>query len=235
MILQSIAILALLAGALQKTFDVATIKPSSPDQGGTTFYVPSGGRFGIKNITLKDLVAYAWNLRDFQISGGPGWVDSTRYDVVAQAAGPAPLEEFREMLQPLLTERFRLELHRTSKDPPFYVLAVGKNEAKLQPSQASSLDLRGGKGPITGRKIPLSMFTARLAESIGRPVIDRTGLKGDYDINLQWTPDDEPPSSDPARPSIFTAVPEQLGLRLESQRGPVEILIIDRAERPTEN
>jgi uncharacterized protein (TIGR03435 family) len=219
-------------GQAIEAFEVATIKPSAPDEHGATIYTPSGERFTAANIALKGLIALAWDVRDFQISGGPAWLDSTRYDVAAKAEAPADLDHMKGMLQPLLTERFRLAFRREVKDLPVYALVIGKNGPKLRPSEGRGPQLRGGKGQLTAQKIPISMLAAQLGNRLGRPVLDRTGLTGDFDIILEWTPMD---SVSGDGPSIFTAVQEQLGLKLEPGKGSVEIIVVDHPEQPREN
>jgi uncharacterized protein (TIGR03435 family) len=241
MILQTLALATFFATAgpiysQTPAFDVATIKPSAPNDRGYTVYNDVGGGIKLENMTLKDLIAFAWDVRDFQISGGPGWINSTHYDISAKSQEVHGMMQLRPLVQPLLTERFQLVLHKGTKELSYYALVVGKNEAKLHASQASSPEMRGGgKGELAARGIPLSMLAAQLADDLERPVLDQTGIAGNFNINLQWTPDNAEQKSDPSRPSLFTAVQEQLGLKLESRKGPVEILVIDRAERPSEN
>ncbi|HWE51355.1 MAG TPA: TIGR03435 family protein [Bryobacteraceae bacterium] len=225
------------AGLFAQTaaFDVATIKLSAPEQRGSTLYTDVGGKLSLEYMTLKDLIGFAWDVRDFQISGGPKWIDSTHYDVNAKSQTAAGLLQLRPMVQPLLAERFHLAIHKGTKDLVYYALTIGKNEPKLTPSQTPSPQLHGHGGELIGQGISISLLTGKVAEELGRPVLDHTGLTGKYDINLRWTPDDGEQKTDPSRPSLFTAVQEQLGLKLESQKGPVEILIVDRAERPSEN
>lgn len=216
-------------------FDVATVKLSSSIENGYTVYTDVGGGLTLKYMTLKDLIAFAWDVRDFQITGGPGWINSTHYDVSAKSQNAQGMFQLRPMVQPLLAERFQLAIHKGTKELVFYALVIGKNEAKLKPSEARSPEFRGHGGEFSAKGIPISLLAGKLAEELGRPVIDKTGLTGKYDFNLQWTPDDGEQKTDPSRPSLFTAAQEQLGLKLESQKGPVEVLIVDRAERPTEN
>jgi uncharacterized protein (TIGR03435 family) len=187
-------------------------------------------------MTLKELIAFAWDVREFQVSGGPNWIDSAHFDVVGKSETARGLIQLRPLVQGLLTERFQLAIRKSSKELSYYALVIGKNEANLHRSEALSPEMRGGgKGDLTAKGIPLSLLTAQLADSLGRPVIDLTGLTGTFDLTLQWTPDNAEQKPDPSRPSLFTAVQEQLGLKLESRKGPVEILVIDRAERPSEN
>jgi uncharacterized protein (TIGR03435 family) len=162
----------------------------------------------------------------------------------------------RERLRALLAERFQLTLHRETKEQSVYALVVAKGGPKLQQGQAKEATgprgpmMRMGRGELSGQGVELEMLTRTLSSQLGRTVIDRTGLKGNFDFKLTWTPDpgqsagppgglpagaDAPPPPDPNGPSVFTALQEQLGLRLESQKGPVEMLVIDRVEKPSEN
>jgi uncharacterized protein (TIGR03435 family) len=216
-------------------FDAATVKLSRSTENGSTVYTDIGGGLSLKYMTLKDLIAFAWDVRDYQISGKPAWINSTHYDVNAKSQTVAGLVQLRPLIQPLLTERFQLVLHKSTKELVYYALVIGKNEAKLKPSAVPSPQYRGHGGEFMGQGLPMSIFAGKLGDELGRPVLDKTGLTGTYDINLQWTPDDGEQKTGPSRPSLFTAVHEQLGLKLESQKGPVEVLIVDRAERPTEN
>ena len=163
------------------------------------------------------------------------------------------VELVRQKLQALLADRFQLTLHHETKEQPVYALVIGKNGSKLQESQSKQegRHMMMGRGELNGEGVPLDMLVSNLSRQVGRPVIDRTGLKGNYDFKLQWTPDpgqsggpmggppppgvEAPPPPDPNGPSIFTAVQEQLGLRLESQKGPVDLIVIDRVEKPSEN
>jgi bla regulator protein blaR1 len=254
------------------TFDVASIKPSSGDDNHRLIQVLPGGGLRTSGTPAKFLVTFAYDVRDFQVFSGPGWINTDGFDILAKserAAGSegAPddprqmtdaqmktaQEQLREKLQALLADRFQLTVHRETKEQPVYVLVVGKSGSKLQESDAKQSDRRMmmGRGRINGNGVPLEMLTNVLSNQLGRPVIDRTGLKGHFNIKLEWTPDpgqaggpfgglpppgvEAPPPPDPNGPSLFTAVQEQLGLRLESQKGPVDVIVIDRMERPSEN
>jgi uncharacterized protein (TIGR03435 family) len=207
-------------------------------------------------VNLKLLMTVAYDVRDFQIVGGPGWLATDRFDIVAKAEGvPDQLtpEQFRPMLVALIEDRFQLKIHRETKEMPVYALVVAKNGTKLKANAGEpGPRLRMGRGQLNGTKVPLKMLVQQLAQQLGRPVVDKTGLTGDYDFTLTWTPQpgeggamfagpggpggpEGPPPSDPDGPSIFAAIQEQLGLKLESDKGPVEILVLDQVEKPTEN
>jgi bla regulator protein blaR1 len=238
-----------------QSFDVATIKPNAESDNRVMIRLQPGGRFTASGMNLKHLIGQAYDVRDFQISGGPGWISSDRWEINAKAEGlpervaPGAL---RPYLKSLLEDRFKLRTHTETKEMPVYALVVSKNGPKLSAAQDSSGPgpmIRMGRGQLDGRRMAMSMLAQQLAQQLGRPVIDKTGLTGQYDIILNWTPEPgqgggpfggpPPPdaiqAADSSGPSIFTALQEQLGLRLESQKGPVPILVIDSVEKPSEN
>jgi len=219
-------------------FDAASIKPSAPGAIGSTYGFQKGG-INVHNGTLKGLIEMAYGVRDFQISGGPGWLDSAQYNIVAK--GPdEPVAAMRLRVQSLLAERFGLQFHRETREIAEYALTLGKNGSKL--ARASSETASGPAGihmtcgQMTGTHAGISGLTVYLSRLFDRPVVDRTALTGVYDFQLRWTPDTA--CADGAGtdgPSIFTAVQEQLGLKLETIRGPMEMIVVDRAERASAN
>ena len=275
------ASLAMLAGAWMfgqpatapLTFEVAAIKPSAETGFRTGIQMQPGGGLRVNGATLKMLLTIAYDVREFQIVGGPSWISSDRYDILAKASGTGSetqtndprhmtdtqmktvREQMQQRLQALLAERCQLAIHRETKEQPVYALLVGKNGPKIQPVETkdggAQPRMMMGRGMVNGQGVELQMLATVLSNQLGRPVLDRTGLKGHFDIRLEWTPDpgqsitplggapppgvQAPPPPDPNGPSIFTAVQEQLGLRLESQKGPVEMIVIDRVEKPSEN
>ncbi len=231
-----------------KEFEVTSIKPAAPGGRGVRVQMAPGGRLNASNITVKFLIQQAYNVKDFQISGGPGWINSERYDLVAKADADVGIGQLRPLIEKLLADRFQLTIHRDTKELPVYALVVGKNGPKFKESASDNPgpQIRMGRGVIDGRSMGMDMLSSQLATSLGRNVVDRTGLKGKYEIKLEWTqeegqgrgPADGPeaaPPPDTTGPSLFTALQEQLGLKLESSKGPVEIIVIDRIEKPTEN
>jgi bla regulator protein blaR1 len=269
------------APAATPTFEVASVKPNNSGDGRVMVQNQPGGRFTATNVTLRLLIRQAYQLQDFQITGGPGWLNDDHFDIVAKAdgtqqdafvaqqrgGGPTPTQL---MMRALLAERFNLVVHNETKDQPIYALILARSDGRLGPElKKSDTDCaaviaaargRGGAPPPPPGPAPcgiriapgsmvlggasLSQFATSLSMFVGRVVLDRTGLTGAFDLNLNWTPDQMPqrppgapdlPPIDPNGPSIFTAVQEQLGLKLDSQRGPVEVLVIDRAEHPTPN
>ena len=232
------------------SFEVASVKPSVPRTAHFSL-LELGGRFTTTNTTLKMLIGFAYDVRDYQIAGGPNWLDSAKYNVEAKPDVPRPAEHnaarMRLMAQSLLAERFKLAIHRETKELPVYDLVVAKGGPKLKKAaNTAEASGRRGRGLLTGVAADMPLLVNQLSQQLGRSVIDKTGLTGKYDFKLEWTPDpgelrfpaggpDAPPPPDLSGPSIFTAVQEQLGLKLESVKGPVEILVIDHAEKPDAN
>ena len=258
------------------SFEVASIKLNhSGDRRGGLGLPP--GRFTATNAKTKLLIAFAYHVQDFQVSEGPSWVDSERYDIDAKeedglAARAEKLppdqraDQVRLMLRSLLAERFKLKVSHATKELPVYALAVAKNGPKLheqKPGDNYANGIQGANGPsmgphtlgmrpgrLTGQGISMAELIMILSQQLGRIVLDQTGLRGNYDFTLQWTLDQtssaiapEPDGGKPAAdttsessgPSIFTAIQEELGLKLEPTKGPVNVLVIDHIERPSEN
>jgi uncharacterized protein (TIGR03435 family) len=224
-------------------FEAVSIRPSQP--GGQTeglSFAP-GGRFIATHSTLKGLIRVAYNVRAHQISGGPNWLDSERYDVLTRAEGNPDTAHVRLMLQAAFADRFKLVIHRETKNLPLYALVLAKNGPKF--SETSSSDdfsgFRIGRGMLSGHSATPTMLANTFSNWVGRSVIDETGLKGRYDFKLEWIPDDrdstKPDEKTEFQPgsSLFAIVQEQLGLKLEPRKGPVEVLIIDNAEKASEN
>jgi len=243
-----------IAFAQQPAFEVASIKQTDPNDERESILSGPGGRFTTKGVTLKELISEAYDLRDHQISGGPGWIASARFDIDARpgsaieiAPGPAGFSQIRPMIQSLLEERFRLAVHRETRQEPVYELVVAQGGRKLKEVPDAANDGQSGlhteRGRIVGTAARVPMLVRVLAGRLGRSVIDKTGLTGKYDFTLEYTADLGPPSSgqdaapppDSSGPSLFTALQEQLGLKLESAKGPVEVLVIDHAEKPDAN
>jgi len=250
------------AGSASLRFEVASIKPAKPDPLNRGFRMVSGGSINASSTTLKQLVAFAYDVQDSQISGGPSWISSEKYDILAQ---PVPsevpadvremsedqrkraLDRMRQRLRSLLAERFQLTVSRDTKELPAYALRIGKNGSKLQEFKEGEHNLEGiglGKGQLTLRRSTMQMLATVLSKLVGGPVQDQTGLTGTFDGKLEWTPEPGEPSLVPettptptlsGRPSLFTAVQEQLGLKLESTGDPVEMIVVDKVEKPSEN
>jgi len=232
-------------------FEVASVKTRPPDSLITMIGAsPSGTRLAIEAMSLSDLIAWAYNVKPWQIAGGPAWAgiqrDRTtldgarRFDITAKAGGDATrsTDDFRQMLQALLMDRFHLAFHRESRDIPVYALVLDKGGVKFHESKPETKGIlrMNGAGRITSSGATMTQLAGWFSNANGveRPVIDQTGLTGHYDFTLTWS-NTLTNATDSSDPSIFTAMPEQLGLKLEPKRLPVEVLVIDRAETPSEN
>jgi uncharacterized protein (TIGR03435 family) len=233
------------------SFEVTSVKPANSSDPASVLY-RLGGRFTATSATLRALIGNAYDVREHQISGAPNWIDSARFDIDARAGnasrvdpGPGGVRQMRPMVQMLLAQRFKLALHREIREEPVYELVVDKGGSKLRETTTTSRGegTKGGKGEILGVAAAIPDLMYVLSQRLGRSVIDKTSLTGKYDFKLTWPPDpreagvpspgaDSPSASDP---SIFAALQEDLGLKLQSARGPVEILVIDHVEMPDAN
>ena len=274
-------------GVSKPSFEVASVKHNTSGDNPVSIMNQPGGRFVATGIPLKFLMTFAYRVRDFQISGGPDWITSDRWDIEGRAEEgsiPRPTgppdpnvpDPMSILVQSLLEDRFQLKFHRETKEFPVYELSIAKGGPKIKLSEDQTpfrppergaptpplpqrggpmprYSMRMGRGDLEAVALPLSSFIQTLSQQLGRRVMDKTDLKGLYDIKLQWTPDagqgggpfgpfgpgpggpEPPPPADPSGPSIFTALQEQLGLRLESTKGPVDVLVIDSVGRPSEN
>jgi uncharacterized protein (TIGR03435 family) len=219
-------------------FDVASIKPAAAGPGNTTMGFDPGGTFRATGAPLNALIQMAYGVKDFQVSRGPKWADSESYDAYDIVAKPAVgvtlnRNQLKVALQALLADRFGLKIHREMKDLPMYSLVVAKNGPKLTKNiDAPGPEATMGSGQLKGSKISMSILAGMLAQLLDRTVRDDTGISGDFDVKLDWTPGQ---TADMDGPSIFSALQEQLGLKLNAQKGPVEMIIIESAKRPSAN
>jgi uncharacterized protein (TIGR03435 family) len=239
-------------------FEVATIKPTSPDWNRGRFIRMEGAhQFVVRNHVLRTLIAAAYNLNPKTVSGGPLWADSDHFDIVAETPGETPpgYDEQMTMLQKLLAERFDLKFHREQKQLPAYALRIANSGSKLKASAASPDSFPQGPPPlIFSVSLPTVRLPARYASMaelasvfqravLDRPVLDQTGLSGRYDFDLEFTPDETEwggafaghETGDSDKPGLYTAIQEQLGLKLEATTGPVDTLVIDHVDQPTPN
>jgi uncharacterized protein (TIGR03435 family) len=250
-----LAAIALCARAAVQTptrppaFDVASIHVNNTETDGHhhIFNNPAESHFRTRNLALRDLIQFAYGLPDSQILGGPSWLDSIMFDVDAKSDSTVdgqlhalPTDQARHqkqlMVQALLADRFQLKTHQETRQLPVYTLAVARGGPRFQPSKINGTTIDTGRTRlhIAGSDDTMSILARELARILGRVVLNQTGLSGRYDLRLQWTPDDTSPGpSEP--PGIFTAIQEQLGLKLESGRGPVPVLVIDSVEMPAAN
>ena len=236
-----------------QSFDVASIHINNTETDGHHHIIsdPTESRFRTVNLALRDLIQFAYGVPDSQILGGPIWLDSVMFDIDAKS-DPAvdaelrarPTEQARHqkqlMVQALLADRFQLRVHQETRQLPVYALVVAKDGPKFKPSQINGTTIDTGRARlhIAGSDDTISIFARELAQVLGRVVVNQTGLSGRYDLTLRWTPDDaaaSASSSPDIPPDIFTAIQEQLGLKLESTKGPVPVLVIDSVEKPSPN
>ena len=244
-------------GARLPAYDVSSVKPNKSDEHMMRIMSKPDG-FSCTNIPLTTLIGNAFGIRQDLISGGPGWADSTGFDVEAKVAGP-DVETFKKLsgrernslLQALLEDRFKLKLHHETKVLPMYDLVIAKGGPKLKAAIEASADdaktpeapqphgmMTMGPGMFKGQDLSMAAVANQLSYILQHTVADKTGLSGSYDLDLKWTPEDSGPASGDAAEagvSLFTAVQEQLGLKLQSTKGPTETLVIDHAEMPSEN
>jgi len=241
-------------------YDVASVKPNKANDGMMRIMNHPDG-FSCTNISLKTLIGNAYGIRQDLITGGPAWADSVGFDVEAKVSGE-DVEAFKKLtgrqrnslLQALLADRFHLKVHHETKTLPMYDLLIAKGGSRLKanapapPSPDAAKDpeaakprgmMTMGPGMLKGQGLPMASIANQLSYALQATVSDKTGLTGDFDFELKWTPDDAGPtnadtSSEP-NISIFTAVQEQLGLKLQPTKGPVDTLVIDHAEQPAEN
>lgn len=235
--------------AQTNAFEVASIRPHEGAIGRVGRTV-SGTSFTVDAFTVLQLITAAYNVKDYQVEGATGWMLWDRYDIAARSPGEAApsTDQIGLMLQNLLAERFQLRFHKETRDTPVYALVVAKGGTKLKDSGADDPKVSPGR-PAQTMQIKLTGTPIMLAErlrplpGVDRPVFDKTGLTGVYDFTLTLAPFTLRVPPDPAAPavtgpsgeSLFTAIEEQLGLKLEAQKGPIEVLVIDRVERPSEN
>jgi uncharacterized protein (TIGR03435 family) len=237
-------------------FEVATIKPAADEQSGAFIRMQTAHRFYVKNYSLKSLVGAAYNLTPRAISGGPAWAVSDHYDILAGTPGEIQpnLDEQMSMLRKLLADRFKLTFHREQKEFSIYALTIARNGPKLKDSTAPPEKLPELVSVVFPDRVLLPARNATMAEFashmmnrgvLDRPVVDKTGLSGKYDFDLEWADDETQfggklrkragPDDGQDKPDFFAAVQQQLGLRLDATKGPVDVLVIDQVERPSEN
>ena len=219
-----------------KAFDVISIKPDKDGHGLDAGTQP-GGRYTARNVPTQFLVTEAFGVKDFQVVGAPKWLNDERYDIAAKADTPLQLnqDQLRPLLQAMLRDRFRLKFRTEMKEFPAYSLVVGKSGPKFEAdnsiltSTSFSVSSNKGRATMTGHKVSMSAFATHLTDMAGRTVIDNTGLKGDFDVKLDWTPGE---AVDDVLPTIFIAVQEQLGLKLNPvKRTPVPVIVIESMEK----
>jgi uncharacterized protein (TIGR03435 family) len=232
------------------TFEVASIRPSqSGGQGGGIKPLPDGRGYVAQNIPIKLMISLMYKVPMRQISGGPDWLNTDRYDVEARTDRPYGIDDLHVMFQNLLADRFNLKFHKVVKEGPVYALTVDKSGLKMKADdreQDFKIPINAGSdNAFVGARVPMSYLCWWLGQQLqrdGRPVIDKTGLDKNYDFTLSFAPElppevskDNLPAELRDRPSIFDAVREQLGLKLQAEKGPVDDYVIDHVERPSAN
>jgi len=222
-------------------FDAATIKPTTLPDGSSSWHTRTGYAV-MKGQSLRALTAIAYQVSKDRVTGGPKWDDTDRYDIEARSAGPAQDAELLRMLQRLLADRFRMTFHRENRTTDGYSLVPLKSGLKIKPdTTAGNASSNSKRGFLDVQHIPMSKFAEMLSRFLGVPVIDDTGAQGLYTFKLEFAsvsppaavPGNAPP--DPGGPTLFDVVAHQLGLKLENKKMPVEVIVIDKAEKPDEN
>lgn len=240
-IVATLAVLALLprAGAQQSSdsqFDVVSVKPGDPASHGQM--VRSGpGRYEAHNLTLLSFILGAYRINADQLVGGPNWVTSAGWDIIATYPVSATDEQRQHMMQALLTERFGLVVHRETRTLPIYQILRAKGGPKLKAATITGGGMSAGPRMIRYSSATLPELANQLSSYLGRQVIDKTELKGQFEIDLRFMPVDSPTSPDATEtlPTIFTALQEQLGLKLDATHGPVEVIVVDKVDKPSAN
>jgi uncharacterized protein (TIGR03435 family) len=225
-----------------QTFEVASIKPSNADTQGTSIRFPKGS-FEAPGVTAINCITLAYNIPEFQLEGGPGWIGNQRYDIFAKLPSSIAdlppggrMEPIRAALKALLAERFQLVVHKETKLVPAYGMTVAKGGFKLKETTNDGKGNFGfGPGKLQARQISMDQLARNLSGILRSPVVNMTGIQGVFDLTLEWTPDEGAATAEPVvGTSIFAAV-QELGLKLETQKAPVEMIVIDRIERPSQN
>jgi uncharacterized protein (TIGR03435 family) len=220
-------------------FDVASVKPNLSDSRSSSTNT-AHGRLTYTNVSLRRLIQSAFGVNDFQIVGGPGWLGTDKFDIEAKADVSAVTGhvDYGPMLQALLKDRFQLKFHRETRELPVYSLVTAKGAPKLNlhtgdEGASTSTSHGSGKADLVATRVSMAGLAERLGRELGSVVLDNTGLKAaEYDVKLEWSPD---PTPDSTAPSLFTALQEQLGLKLEATKGPVEVVVVESAEKPSAN
>jgi uncharacterized protein (TIGR03435 family) len=267
------------AASNSATFEVSSVKANKSGDGRVMLGMPPTGRFTATNVPVRLLIQNSYNLQTFQIVGGPAWIASDRFDIAAKAPDGFSPDQLRPMVRNLLADRFKLKTHMETREMPIYELVLAKSDGKLgpnltpakadcaalargrraggpppappQPGQPIECGFMIGLGNMNAGGMPIADLTRTLSGFVNRIVVDKTGLSGNYDFQLTYTPEGrfspfglpngapplgaEAPAGDPNGASLFTALQEQLGLKLDSQKGPVDVLVIDSIEQPTED
>jgi uncharacterized protein (TIGR03435 family) len=231
------------------TFEVASIKPTPASEQETKWGPEPGGRFSARGVTLKQLTALAYGVQEYQISNGPKWMATDRWSIEAKAEGfrgRFNREQLLQVMKALLTDRFQLRTQLRTKVMPVYALVQAESGPKLTAATEKSSTMGFGRGFVTGKSVSMDLLARPLSMALERPVVNQTGLRGEYEVHLKWLPELEmadsvpgekadPADPDPSLGSIFTAIQSELGLRLRGTHGPAEVVEILEVKRPSEN
>ncbi|SRR5579883_1211611 len=246
MLPRSCLVFVTFASLCAQSFDVASIRPQAPDDSRFIVHQPNAGKFSAEGAVGKLLVMLAYGVQDSQIVGGPAWFATEKWNIEAKSEDRhhSP-EETKRMLRNLLEDRFSLKTHNEIQQRPVYLLTVADRGPKFHETEKAVTNLRVSSNSVSMDRGTMAGLAGVLATALGRPVLDRTGLTGFYDLSAQWDDApvreggapgiDVPPAPGNDRGSIFTAVENQLGLRLSPHRAPVEVLVIDRIDKPSSN
>jgi uncharacterized protein (TIGR03435 family) len=235
------ALVSARTGATAAAFDVASIRPTDPSTTGFSIS-PSPTSLRIRGAPVRFLIEYAYDLHDFQLEGGPSWIKTARFDIIGKMDAPpqdgptdwpATKQLLQLRLQTLLGERFNLHFHRAIRDLPVYKLRVAKSGSRLVPATKDT-GYTQGRGLLRCSSSSLSTLAAMLADSLDRTVVDETHLPGYFSFDLRWNPDDDA-GADSQYPNLFSAIEEQLGLKIVAGKGPVDVLAIDTIDLPSPN
>ncbi len=248
----SLVLAAVSLFAAQDSFEVASVKRNTSLANNSLLRVLPGGRLTATNFNVRQLILFAWQLAPFQVTGGPAWMSSDGYDIIAKLEGnPQPVEPGTGRVDPrqmavrnLLAERFKLKTHRETREMDIYALVMAKPGGAPGPTLKPTVKdcgggadcgISGGNGRLRFAGLNSTMIAQSFTQLAGRMVVDRTGLSGQWDFELTFTSQVRADAANPDVPDFFTAIQEQLGLKLESTKGPVEMFVIDSVERPTED
>jgi uncharacterized protein (TIGR03435 family) len=242
-----------MAANADPAFEVATIKPSKPDARMSILVNPQNRQFTTTGTSLSALITFAYGLHPRQLTGGPAWLETEKYDIVGKpdTEGLPNDKQIKTMMQKLLADRFKVTFHHDKKELSVYTINVGKDGPKLTKSARDMNGLYGAGFRGLGKLVVTNATIADLAGIMqnmvmDRPVVDQTGITGRWDFSLNWTPDETqfngrlsqlppPASGTEADPDLYTAIQKQLGLKLEATKAPTDVLVIDHVEKPSDN
>ncbi len=232
------SVFSLAVSLAQPRFEVASIRPSSPEERGAGCPT-TPGLVRCRAVTLKRCIVGAYVIGAERVLGGPDWIDTDRFDITARASEPIGDKALMVMLQTLLAERFKLVLHRESRPGVAMILEVSKKGLKLEPAAGAKFSYKNAHEELDATNMTIADFAEILTRDLKLPVVDRTGLTGAFNFKLRWKVDETIENRDDAvadlRYQVSTAIVKQMGLTLKSKRMPVEVLVVDHAEKPSEN